>query len=82
MFGDCQELFQHAVMKSESTTNNSPRASIVFKKSLPGIGGKRGHTVVKQIEKQPPKEQKQLPSKAISKPNSNKPTSNAIKNNT
>lgn len=47
MFGDCQDAFQHAVLKSEGPTNNSPRASIVFKKSLPGPGGRRGHGLVK-----------------------------------
>ena len=47
MKDDCQETFQHCVMKSEGPTNNSPRSSIVFKKSLPGLGGKRGHGLVK-----------------------------------
>lgn len=45
MFGDCQDTFQHCVMKSEGPTNNSPRASLVFKKSLPGVGGRRGHGI-------------------------------------
>jgi hypothetical protein len=47
MTGECQEEFQHCVMKSEGVTNNSPRSSIVFKKSIPGPGGKRGHGLVK-----------------------------------
>ena len=47
MKDDCQEMYQHCVMKSEGLTNNSPRSSIVFKKSLPGLGGKRGHGLVK-----------------------------------
>ena len=47
MKDDCQDTFQHCVMKSEGPTNNSPRSSIVFKKSLPGLGGKRGHGLVK-----------------------------------
>jgi hypothetical protein len=47
MTGECQEEFQHCVMKSEGATNNSPRSSIVFKKSIPGPGGKRGHGLVK-----------------------------------
>ena len=47
MTDDCQDTFQHCVMKSEGDSNNSPRSSIVFKKSLPGLGGKRGHGLVK-----------------------------------
>lgn len=47
MTDDCQDTFQHCVMKSEGTSNDSPRSSIVFKKSLPGLGGRRGHGVVK-----------------------------------
>jgi len=48
MFGDCQDTFQHAVLKSENAaTNNAPRASIVFKKALPGPGGRRGHGLSK-----------------------------------
>ena len=43
MFGDCQDLFQHSVMSSEGKWNNSPRASIVFKKALLLPGGRRGH---------------------------------------
>jgi len=45
MFGDCQETFQHCVMKGEGSNNNNARASIVFKKSLPGAGGRRGHGI-------------------------------------
>ena len=48
MFGDCQDTFQHCVLKSEGEQNNAPRSSIVFKKSLPGVGGRRGHGIVKQ----------------------------------
>lgn len=47
MTDDCQDTFQHCVMKSEGPSNDSPRSSIVFKKSLPGLGGRRGHGVVK-----------------------------------
>jgi hypothetical protein len=47
MFADCQDSFQHCVMKSEGENNNSPRSSLVFKKSLPGPGGRRGHGLVK-----------------------------------
>jgi hypothetical protein len=47
MTDDCQDTFQHCVMKSEGPTNDSPRSSIVFKKSLPGLGGRRGHGIVK-----------------------------------
>lgn len=47
MTDDCQDTFQHCVMKSEGEANNSPRSSIVFKKSLPGPGGRRGHGLVK-----------------------------------
>lgn len=43
MFGDCQDRFQHCVLKSEGSGNLGPRASIVFKRSLPNPGGKRGH---------------------------------------
>eukprot|EP01041_Mallomonas_annulata_P008353 gene8353-17211_t len=48
MFNNCQEAFQHCVMKSEGSSNNSPRSSIVFKKSLPGLGGRRGHGIKSQ----------------------------------
>jgi hypothetical protein len=47
MTDGCQDTFQHCVMKSEGEANNSPRSSIVFKKSLPGPGGRRGHGLVK-----------------------------------
>ena len=42
----CQDDFQHCVMKSEGEFNNAPRSSIVFKKSLPGPGGRRGHGIL------------------------------------
>lgn len=34
MFGECQEMFQHCVMASEGSQNETPRISIVFKKSM------------------------------------------------
>ena len=43
MHGDCQDTYQHCVMKSEGSQNDGPRASIVFKKSLPQLNGRRGH---------------------------------------
>ena len=55
MFRDCQDAFQHAVLKSENAaTNNAPRASIVFKMSLPGPGGRRGHGLSKNQPAKPP----------------------------
>jgi len=42
MFGNCQEEYQHAVLKGEGEQNNAPRASIVFKKALPRANGKKG----------------------------------------
>jgi hypothetical protein len=46
MGNGCQDDFQHCVMKSEGDFNNAPRSSIVFKKSLPGPGGRRGHGIL------------------------------------
>ena len=46
MSDGCQDDFQHCVMKSEGDFNNAPRSSIVFKKSLPGPGGRRGHGIL------------------------------------
>lgn len=43
MFGDCQERFQHAVLRAENLGNMGPRVSVVFKKSIPSPSGKRGH---------------------------------------
>lgn len=45
MTRDCQEAFQHAVLKSEGPQNDSPRVSIVFKKTIPYGSGKRGHGI-------------------------------------
>ena len=45
MFDSCQDDFEHAVMKAEGPSNNGARVSIVFKKSLPRLGGRRGHGV-------------------------------------
>jgi len=42
---DCQETYQHAVMKSEGIQNEGPRVSIVFKKTIPGPRGRRGHGI-------------------------------------
>lgn len=36
MFGDCQSRFQHAVKQSEQRGENSPRVSLVYKRSLTG----------------------------------------------
>jgi len=51
--GDCVRMFshcntpttgyEHSVMKAEGHSDCAPRASIVFKRSLPHSGGKRGH---------------------------------------
>lgn len=43
MFDDCQESFQHAILKSEGAQNDAARVSVVFKKTLPMVGGRRGH---------------------------------------
>eukprot|EP00622_Pseudochattonella_farcimen_P006411 FR742212.1.p1 GENE.FR742212.1~~FR742212.1.p1 ORF type:complete len:261 (+),score=18.44 FR742212.1:128-910(+) len=43
MFGDCQDEFEHSVMKSENEDNAGIRASIVFKTSLALPSGRRGH---------------------------------------
>lgn len=45
MFGNCQETYQHCIMRSEGIGNEGCRASIVFKKSLPLANGRRGHGV-------------------------------------
>jgi len=45
MFDECQDDYQHAVMKGDNNNNNNGRISIVFKKSIPGIGGRRGHGI-------------------------------------
>ena len=47
MFADCQDSFQHSVMKAEGEGNNGARASLVFKRSLPQAKGRRGHGVPK-----------------------------------
>mmetsp|Transcript_14756 Transcript_14756/g.21915 ORF Transcript_14756/g.21915 Transcript_14756/m.21915 type:complete len:480 (-) Transcript_14756:11-1450(-) len=51
MFGDCQEVFEHAVLTQEGPQNSAARVSLVFKKSLPGLGGRRGHGGTKVVEK-------------------------------
>jgi len=43
MFGDCQDVFEHAVLTQEGPQNSAARVSLVFKRSLPGLGGRRGH---------------------------------------
>ena len=48
MFDDCQDSYQHCIMKAEGENNTGPRASIVFKKSIPQAGGRRGHGVTRQ----------------------------------
>ena len=45
------EIIELLYLVPTGPSNNSPRASIVFKKSLPGPGGKRGHGVVKNTDK-------------------------------
>lgn len=47
MHSDCQDTYQHAILPSEGEQNNEPRISIVFKKTLPGPGGRRGHGIPK-----------------------------------
>ena len=63
MFGDCQESYQHCVMKSEGENNNQPRVSIVFKKSIPQANGRRGHGVKKKVVN----EKSSLPAVAVDK---------------
>lgn len=41
MYGDCQDRFQHCVHRDDTCCH--PRASIVFKTSLPRSNGSRGH---------------------------------------
>lgn len=45
MSADCQESFQHAVLKAEGPQNEGPRASVVFKLTMPLGGGRRGHGI-------------------------------------
>ena len=45
MYNNCQDEFQHCIMASEGKWNDGPRASIVFKKSIPQMGGRRGHGI-------------------------------------
>ena len=48
MHRDCQERFQHSILTAEGPQNSGPRVSIVFKKTIPGPGGKRGHGIPKE----------------------------------
>lgn len=75
----CQDLFQHCVMKSEGSSNNSPRSSIVFKKSLPGLGGKRGHGLVKSKPADMTSNAKISPYKPVNPSTSSKTTTNTPK---
>ena len=53
MFGSCQDDFQHAVMKGENENNDEGRISIVFKKSIPGPNGRRGHGISDKTNAKP-----------------------------
>ena len=66
MFGDCQDAYQHCVWKAESPANRRPRASIVFKTSLPGASGKRGHGLPKTPQQQKQQQQQQQKKKGAS----------------
>ena len=48
MFADCNDAWEHCVMRAEGVGDDAPRASVVFKRSLPPTkkGGLRGHAVV------------------------------------
>ena len=48
MSANCQEKFEHAVLKSEGVNNNEPRISIVFKRALPQLNGQKGHKISKK----------------------------------
>mmetsp|Transcript_37120 Transcript_37120/g.50236 ORF Transcript_37120/g.50236 Transcript_37120/m.50236 type:complete len:321 (-) Transcript_37120:297-1259(-) len=64
MFGECQESYQHCVLRSGE--GSSPRISVVFKRSLPSLSGKRGHGLGRpknQKEPRPPSKKKRPPSK-------------------
>ena len=63
MFEKCQDEYQHAVMKGENNNNSNGRISIVFKKSIPMIGGKRGHGIPKGSTLGKKESQKSKPSK-------------------
>jgi len=43
MFADCQDRFEHCVLKGEGQQNCGPRISFVFKQALLQASGKRGH---------------------------------------
>ena len=43
MFADCNDAYEHCVMRAEGEDNDAPRASIVFKRSMATASGKRGH---------------------------------------
>ena len=43
MFADCNDTWEHAVLKAEGDCNDGPRARIVFKRSVASKGGRRGH---------------------------------------
>ena len=40
---NCNDDWIHSISSSEGLQNNGPRVSIVFKRTIPGPGGKRGH---------------------------------------
>ena len=44
MFDNCNDLYNHAVLKSEGTQNLEPRVSIVFKKAI-DKNGRKGHAL-------------------------------------
>lgn len=77
MYGSCQDDYQHAVMKGESEYNNDGRISIVFKKSIPGIGGRRGHGIPNQqrVQANVQKTQKPIPKKGVQIKDGRKKTS-------
>eukprot|EP00873_Tetraselmis_striata_P040865 jgi/Tetstr1/461129/TSEL_006268.t1 len=43
MMRDCQDAFQHCVMRAEGEGNRGPRVSLVFKRALVQPDGRRGH---------------------------------------
>ena len=45
MHGDCNEAWEHSVLPGQGSANEGPRVSLVFKRALVGLDGKRGHTL-------------------------------------
>ena len=48
---NCNDDWIHSISPSEGDQNNGPRVSIVFKRTIPGPGGKRGHGLPRSAQR-------------------------------